>query len=75
MLCPPETEERFAGQLLPKTKQNTEGGRKTTAERDGYWPGLMIQFLGNCECIEKTSVFPDVLMILVAPKHLSGGAA
>lgn len=32
----------------------------------------MIEFLGNCECLEKISVFPDMLMILMAPKHLSG---
>lgn len=75
LLNPPETEESSAGQMLPKIKQSTEGRRKqTTTERDGCWPGLMIKFLGNCECLEKISAFPDVLMILMTPKCSSGEA-
>ena len=45
-----------------------------TTQRDGQRPGLMIQFLGNRECVEKISVFPGTPMILVAPRHLSGEA-
>lgn len=70
-----ETEESSAGCLLPsKVKQSTEDRRKMTAQRDDLWAGLMRQFLGNYECIEKISVFPHSLMILVAPRHLSGEA-
>lgn len=71
-----ETGESSAGWLPPsKIKQSTESSRKQmTMQRDGQWPALMIQFLGYRECVEKISVFPDTLMILVALRHLSGEA-